>query len=402
MATFGTSGNRSLAGRGPAYGFRFFVYAVISIALMFYDQRGGWLETVRSGLSSAAYPIQLAVNSPSAAWRWTRENFAERERLQTENAALREQLRKAELTTVRVAALEQENAQLRGLTTNLPPLIEKTLPGEVVGVELSALRQRLLINRGTSNGVVKAQAVMTGQGVLGQTLRVSPWSSEIILITDAEHALPVQVQRSGLRTIAVGTGKTDALDLPYVPISSDIREGDTLVTSGLGGIFPHGIPVAKIAKVERDPAQPLATITATPLAAIANDRQVLFVWFSASHPAAPNEGGTSGNATLQPVAVPPQPADAPTPASAAASTPATAPASAPSTTPAPGTAPAASASREPAPSRRSRATAAPVAPATTPPTTSAPADPTVDAPPNDSAQPAATTPPEVPPPEVPR
>jgi rod shape-determining protein MreC len=396
MATFGTSGNRSLAGRGPAYGFRFFVYAVISIALMFYDQRGGWLETVRSGLSAVAYPIQLAVNSPSAAWRWTSENFAERERLQTENEALRERLRKAELTTVRVAALEQENAQLRGLTTNLPPLIEKTLPGEVVGVELSALRQRLLINRGSANGVVKAQAVMTGQGVLGQTLRVSPWSSEIILITDAEHALPVQVQRSGLRTIAVGTGKTDALDLPYVPISSDIREGDTLITSGLGGIFPHGIPVAKIDKVERDPAQPLATITATPLAAIANDRQVLFVWFSASHPAAPNEGGLSGNATLQPVAAPPPSAAAPT------SAPAPAPTDSASREPAPSAnaVPSRPASARPAPARPATARTAPAAPAPTPttaaPATTAPADPPVDAPTDAPAQSEATTPPEAP------
>ncbi len=334
MASFGTSGNRSLAGRGPAYGFRFFVYAVISIVLMFYDQRGGWLETVRSGLSAAAYPFQLAVNSPSAAWRWTRDNFADRERLQAENLELREQLRIAQLRALRFEALESENAKLRHFETALPPLIDKTLAGEVVGVELSALRQRLLINRGMANGVAKRQAVITGDGVLGQALRVSPWSSEIILITDSEHALPVQVQRSGLRSIAIGVGKSDLLSLPYVPLNSDIREGDLLVTSGLGGVFPYGVPVAKVTEVKRDPSLPLAQITAQPLAKIDSDRQVLFVWFTPGHPAAPGDESTTGNAAFQPAPVTPN-------NSTAATQPATSPTTTPSAAPSPANAPAA-------------------------------------------------------------
>lgn len=319
MASFGTSGTRSLAGRGPAYGFRFFVYAVVSIVLMFYDQRGGWLETVRSGLSAAAYPFQLAVNSPSAAWRWTRENFADRERLQVENLALREQLRIAQVRALRFEALETENAQLRKLSAQIPPLIDKTLAGEVVGVELSALRQRLLINRGIANGVAKSQAVITGDGILGQALRVSPWSSEIILITDSEHALPVQVQRSGMRTIAVGVGKSNLLNLPYVPLNADVRAGDLLITSGLGGVFPYGVPVAKVLEVSRDPSKPLAQITAEPLAKIDSDRQVLFVWFTPGHPAAPADAGSTGNAAFKPAPVEPNNNTAPAPTPAASS-----------------------------------------------------------------------------------
>jgi rod shape-determining protein MreC len=293
-------------------------------------------------LSAAAYPFQLAVNSPSAAWRWTRENFADRERLQAENLELREQLRIAQLRALRFESLETENAKLRKFEAELPPLIDKTLAGEVVGVELSALRQRLLINRGIANGVAKRQPVITGDGVLGQALRVSPWSSEIILITDSEHALPVQVQRSGLRTIAVGMGKSDILSLPYVPLNSDIRDGDLLITSGLGGVFPYGVPVAKVLEVKRDPSQPLAQITAQPLAKIDSDRQVLFVWFTPGHPAAPGDESTTGNAAFKPAPV------TANNSTAAAATPAATPAA--STPATPNAAPPATAAPTPTPS----------------------------------------------------
>ena len=216
MAVFGSGGSRIGGARGPSFGVRFFCYAVISVVLMFYDKRGGWLDTARYGLQAAIYPLQLAVNSPSAAWRWIEESFATRETLQKEVAALRSQLRDQQLVTMRQAALQQENATLRGLNGALPEVIEKRLIGEVINVEGSTLRQRLIVNRGGNAGVQKAQPVITGEGVLGQVFRTGPFSSEVILITDAEHALPVQVLRSGVRTIALGTGRSTALDLPYV------------------------------------------------------------------------------------------------------------------------------------------------------------------------------------------
>ncbi len=127
--------------------------------------------------------------------------------------------------------------------------------------------------------------MITGDGVLGQVYRIGPFSSEIILITDAEHALPVQVLRSGVRTIALGTGRSTALELPYVPQNYDVKVGDLLVTSGLGQVFPYGLPVARVTNVEQDPAQPLAQIHAVPLARIETDREVLFIWARANHPA---------------------------------------------------------------------------------------------------------------------
>jgi rod shape-determining protein MreC len=287
VAVFGSGGSRIGGGRGPSFGFRFFCYALLSVVLMFYDQKGGWLDTARYGLQAAIYPLQLAVNSPSAAWRWLEESFTTRETLQKEVDVLRNQLRDQQLITLRQAALESENANLRGLNGTLPEVIEKRLVGEVISVEVSTLRQRLLVNKGGNSGIYKSQPVITGDGVLGQVYRIGPFSSEIILITDAEHALPVQVLRSGVRTIALGTGKSTSLELPYVPQNYDVKVGDLLVTSGLGQVFPYGLPVAKVTKVERDQAQPLAQIQAEPLAHVENDREVLFVWGNPNHPAAP-------------------------------------------------------------------------------------------------------------------
>lgn len=287
MARFGIPAGRALPQRGPAPGFRFFLYALLSVLLMFLDRRGDWLERVRYGLQAAAYPLQLAVNSPSAAWRWTSSIFEARDRLQLENKALRSELRKLELASMRTAALERENAQLRGLKTSLPPLTEKWLAGEVISVESSTLRQRLVINRGANHAVFKGQTVVANAGLLGQTLRVGPWSAEVILITDPEHAVPVQIVRNGLRTIAVGSGEADAISLPYLPIQSDIEVGDLLVTSGLGGVFPAGFPVARVTEARRDTGSALALVRAKPLAALDRDREVGFVWFRPGHTAAP-------------------------------------------------------------------------------------------------------------------
>lgn len=286
MAVFGTSGSRIGGGRGPSFGFRFFCYAVLSVVLMFYDRKGGFLDTARYGLQAAIYPLQLAVNSPTAAWNWLEESFSTREKLQAQVDQLRNDLRAQQLVTMRQAALERENATLRGLNAALPDVIEKRLIGEVISVELSNLRQRLLVNRGGTHGVHKAQPVVTGDGVLGQVFRIGPFSSEIILITDSEHALPVQVVRSGVRTIALGTGRSTSLELPYVPQNYDVKVGDVLVTSGLGRVFPFGLPVARVTKVERDPTKPLAQIYAVPLAGVENDREVLFIWERPNHPAA--------------------------------------------------------------------------------------------------------------------
>ncbi len=338
MAAFGTGAGRPLAGRGGSPGFRFTLYALLSVVLMYLDQRAHYLEQVRYVLQAAAYPLQLAVNSPSAAWRWLQESFRTREALQAENAHLHAYARDLELRAMRYEALARENGELRGLREALPPVADRWLPAEIVNIQLSSLRQRLLLNRGAANGVFKGQAVLDDRGLIGQTTHVGPWSAEVILITDPEHAVPVRIERTGLRTIAVGAGDTTSLALPYLPGNADIRSGDLLVSSGLGGVFPEGSPVARVTEVHRDAVQPLAQVRAAPLAHVDSDSEVMLVWFRADHPAAPAPPGGAGgelkggNPTMQPQpaapkgrpapqAVPHEPAD-PTPREPAAPLPA--------------------------------------------------------------------------------
>ena len=188
---------------------------------------------------------------------------------------------------MRYEALARENGELRGLRDALPPVADRWLAAEIVTVQVNGLRQRLLLNRGAANGVFKGQAVLDDKGLIGQTTHVGPWSAEVILITDPEHAVPVRVERTGLRTIAVGAGDTASLALPYLPANADIKDGDLLVTSGLGGVFPEGYPVARVTEVHRDAVQPLAQVRAAPLAHIDTDSEVMLVWFREDHPAAP-------------------------------------------------------------------------------------------------------------------
>jgi len=329
VAAFGTAAGRPLQGRGGSPGFRFTLYAALAVVVMYLDQRQHYLEQLRYVLQAGAYPMQLAVNSPPAAWAWIRRSFESREQLQAENARLRAGQRDLELRSMRYEALAHENGELRGLRAALPPVAERWLAAEIVNVQLSSLRQRLLIDRGAVNKVFKAQAVLDDRGLIGQTTHVGPWSAEVILITDPEHAVPVRIERTGLRTIAVGAGDASSLALPYLPANADIKSGDLLVTSGLGGVFPQGYPVARVTEVHRDAVQPLAHVRAAPLAHIDTDSEVMLVWFRADHPAAPTPTTDSlgelrsGTPSMQPQAVSPRPQVAAPGPSAAAPRPAT-------------------------------------------------------------------------------
>jgi rod shape-determining protein MreC len=357
VAAFGTGAGRPLQRGGS--GFRFTFYAALSVVAMYFDQRGHYLEQVRYVLQGAAYPIQLAVSSPPAAWRWLKESFQTREALQSENARLRNEQRDLELRAMRYEALARENGELRGLRNALPPVADRWLAAEIVTVQVNGLRQRLLLNRGQSNGVFKGQAVLDDKGLIGQTVHVGPWSAEVILITDPEHAVPVRIERTGLRTIAVGAGDTSTLALPYLPANADIKSGDLLVTSGLGGVFPEGYPVARVTEVHRDAVQPLAQVRAAPLAHVDTDSEVMLIWFRADHPAAPAAPVLSGksdsvgelshgDASMQPQAVAQSaaapgsaaPAAVPRAPAAAAVVPASAAKGAPAKVPRPQSAPA--------------------------------------------------------------
>jgi len=329
VAGFATGAGRPLQGRGGSPGFRFALYAILSIAFMVLDQRFDWLERAHSVMQAATYPIELAVSSPVAAWHWVRSSFATRDSLEAENRLLRTQLRDLEVRSMRYDALAQQNAALIGLRESLPPVASRWLPAEIVNIQLDSLRQRVLIDRGAVNGVTASQAVLDDHGVVGQTMHVGPWSAQVILITDPEHALPVSIARTGLRTIAVGAGDSTSLGLPYLPANADVRVGDVLVTSGLGGVFPPGYPVARITEVHKDAVQPLAHVRAAPFAHIDTDSEVMLVWFRHDSPAAPlsehNGELTTGDRNIQPLPAPAKP----TPAAQAGTAPKGAPATPP-------------------------------------------------------------------------
>ncbi|MGH8288295.1 MAG: rod shape-determining protein MreC [Steroidobacteraceae bacterium] len=310
MAGFATGAGRPLSGRGGSPGFRFFLYAIISIVFMILDQRFDWLERVHYVMQAATYPIERAVSSPIAAWHWAQKSFASRDSLEAENQRLRNRLRNLEVRSMRYDALAQQNAALIGLRSSLPPVASRWLAADIVSIQLDSLRQRVLIDRGSVNGVAGSQAVLDDHGVVGQTMHVGPWSAEVILITDPEHALPVEIARTGLRTIAVGAGDSTSLALPYLPANADIRVGDVLVTSGLGGVFPPGYPVAKVTEVHKDAVQPLAHVRAAPFAHLDTDTEVMLIWFRHDSPAAPLKERhgqlTAGNRSIRPLSVRPK------------------------------------------------------------------------------------------------
>jgi len=270
---------RPLLLEGPSLGFRLVILAAASIALMVADQRQQYLPVVRGWLSVAVYPVHWAVDAPFSAWHAVSDALTVRAGLQAENTRLKSQNLVLDLRLQRFEALERENQRLREAREGSSRVAQRSLVAGILRVDLDPYRQRVLVDKGTRDGVFKGQAVLDAQGVFGQVTRVGPVSAEVIMLSDPEHAIPVQMNRTGVRTIAVGTGRPDALSLPYLPRSADVEAGDLVVSSGLGGVFPPGYPVATVGKIVRDPAQALLGVQALPLARLDRDPEVLLVWF---------------------------------------------------------------------------------------------------------------------------
>ena len=293
------------SGRVTGLLIRSVLYSLLALGLIVVDKRYDHLGRIRQYLSIVAYPIQVAVASPFQGWAWFRESVTTRDTLRADNLQLAQDLRVAQFKLQRYEALEAENTRLRSLRENTAGVASRFAIGRVVQVDLDAFRERVLVDKGARDGLFIGQAVLDSGGVFGQVTRVGALTSEVILISDSTHAIPVQVNRNGLRTIAVGTGDSALLKLPYLSTSSDIAKGDLLVTSGLGGGFPPGYPVGVVTEVKRDPAQSLADVTVKPAAALDRARELLFVWLKdAGAPA------VSAAAPMAP-ATPPPPATVP-------------------------------------------------------------------------------------------
>lgn len=177
-----------------------------------------------------------------------------------------------------MAAIEAENLRLRAMLDSSARIDDRVLVAEILAVDLDPYRHRFSINQGLQDGVYVGQALLDANGVVGQIVEVEVFTSEAVLISDADHAVPVSVNRNGLRTIAVGTGDSRRLRLPYLTNSADIELGDLLVSSGLGGVFPSGYPVGRVLEVERRPGQSFADVIVEPASELDRDREVLLVW----------------------------------------------------------------------------------------------------------------------------
>ena len=272
----------------------------LSAVLMVMDHKYRSLESVRAGLSVVIYPIQLLVEIPDTVSEWFSESLATRRRLQEENDSLRTQIFMQKAQMQKLASLEAENIRLRELLDSSFEVGEKVIIAELLSVNLDPYKHQVVINKGQLDDIYPGQPLLDAEGVMGQIVHAGPYTSTAVLITDTAHAIPVQVNRNGLRSIALGSGTINRLDLPYIPNSADIQPGDLLITSGLGGRFPPGYPVAVVSAVQHDPGRTFSQVVATPLAHLNRSREVLLVW--------PGETTT----ILEPLA----PASAETPAAA--------------------------------------------------------------------------------------
>jgi rod shape-determining protein MreC len=271
------SSNIHLA-RIPALGVRVLALMALSILLMVLDHRQNHLDTVRRVIGAAVYPIQVAVDAPFRMWEWLAESTADRNELQLKVGRLQAERLLTRARLQQLTALRAENDRLRDLLEARTQIRDEIRVAEIMAVDANPYRHNILIGIGSRDGVYDGQAIIDADGVVGQVLETGFANSQAILISDPSHALPVEVNRNGLRTIANGTGEFDRLDLPFLPNNADIREGDLLVTSGLGGAFPAGYPVAVVSSVNRMPQSPFADVTAVPSSALDQIREIMLIW----------------------------------------------------------------------------------------------------------------------------
>lgn len=273
----GSQSNSSSA-RIPALGFRAVALVVLSILLMWLDNREHHLDTVRRTIGAAVYPLQIVVDTPSRVWGWMRDASTSKNDLRLENSRLRTEALITRGRIQELAALKAENDRLREMLEAREQVGSRARVVEIMAVDANPYRHNIVLDIGTNDDAYDGQAIVDASGVVGQIIEAGLTSSQAILISDPDHTLPVVVNRNGLRTVAFGTGEYDRLDLPFLTNNADIQPGDLLVTSGLGGRFPAGYPVAVVNTVTRIPQEPFADVTATPAAALDQVREVMLIW----------------------------------------------------------------------------------------------------------------------------
>ncbi|MEO9079284.1 MAG: rod shape-determining protein MreC [Rhodanobacter sp.] len=256
---------------------RLIVYLALAVVLMVLDQRNGWLWRLRYTASVVVEPVYRLAGLPAAAVRTVTVAFADSQHLTQQNQRLREDLLLANAKLNRMAAVAEQNQRLKELLDTQHSLGLQVQLARVIGVDLGAYRYRLTLNMGARDGVKPGQPVIDAHGVLGQVKEVLPSTSIVMLITDPAHAIPVVIERTGLRTVAYGSRDGDQLSLPDIPLAADVRAGDELLTSGLGGRFPPGFPVGEIRHVAAAATGMFQVAVAQPAADVDRSSDVLLL-----------------------------------------------------------------------------------------------------------------------------
>jgi rod shape-determining protein MreC len=284
MANVG-SGSRV---EGGSETLRLLVYLALAVAMMVSDHRDGWLARARQVAAVGVEPVWWLASVPGRVAATVRGAVANQTRLNRENTALQQQLLLQGARIERLQLLRDENRQLRALLGGTRALQVSVQLAGILDIDLDPERQRVVLDIGANQGVHVGQVLIDAGGVLGQVISVTPTRATALLITDPAHAVPVQALRSGLRLIAFGTGRSDALSVPNVPRSGDLRVGDMLITSGIGGRFPAGFPVGRVETLQPDANHEFIVATLKPSARLDRSGQVLLVWNL------PDDGGAEG------------------------------------------------------------------------------------------------------------
>lgn len=270
--------NQHRSQKTPALGLRLLLFAGLSILILVIDHRENYLDAVHTAIDVTIHPLRVIVDAPVAMWHWLGETSAGRNELRLENSRLKAERLLTHARLQRYSALEAENTRLRAMLEARTRVRDEVRVAGIMSVSANPFRHDLVIDKGLNDGVYDGQAMIDADGVVGQVIETGLFSAQAVLISDPDHALPVEINRNGLRTIAVGTGEFDRLDLPFLPNNADVRQGDLLVTSGLGGAFPAGYPVAIIDNVTRIPQEPFAAVSAKPAAKLNQVREIMLIW----------------------------------------------------------------------------------------------------------------------------
>lgn len=262
---------------GASSTLRLIGYLALAIVLMVSDHRGGYLERIRWAMSMAIEPMYRIAALPS---QWARKGglaLADREQLTEQNADLGRKLMLAEAQLKRLTAMREQNQRLQELLDAQRSLGIGVQLAKIIDVDTDPFRHRVLLNVGANQGVKVGQAVIDARGIMGQVIEALPNTATVLLVTDPTHAIPVTVERTGVRTIARGSGALDSLKLPNIPVSADIKVGDKLISSGLGGHFPAGFPVGEVRSISPDLTGMFAAAEAKPSAALDRSGEVLLL-----------------------------------------------------------------------------------------------------------------------------